>query len=289
MTRNARRTDRHTPSNLIPSEYRFRIAFAYPGNWPDMGYNVRESAEMRIAHLASGGTVFSKPNGAGGCHICGAHFRHGAWFVHESSHELIQIGWQCAEKLDFLSGEVVLAQKAAKKATMIEMGRALKIRKRRTNLRIFATESTPELRKALRVDHRITKDIRARFIANANRWASLTPKQEKLVLDIAARASEPKVVEVNVPAPEGRQVIQGTIVSLKWKATDFGDTLKMTVKVTTPDGVWLAWGTCPRALANDDTLRRGLTVKFTGTLTRSSNAHFAFFKRPTKASVVKAA
>ena len=56
----------------------------------------------------------------------------------------------------------------------------------------------------------------------------------------------------------------------------------MTVKVTTADGVYLVWSTVPAAINP----RRGDRVRFTATLSRGRDSHFAFGKRPSKASIL---
>jgi len=101
------------------------------------------------------------------------------------------------------------------------------------------------------------------------------------VFKLAAEARAPKPEkrpEVNVPAPTGRTTFRGVIVSVKTHESAFGVTLKCTVKVTTPEGVWLAWGTLPKDIPAD--VERGTSVEITATLSAGREPHFAFFKRP---------
>jgi hypothetical protein len=76
------------------------------------------------------------------------------------------------------------------------------------------------------------------------------------------------------------------VVSCKTYESDFGTSLKMTVKVTTSTGTWLCWGTVPSNLDgfNGGPLK-GCKIEFTATLVKGREAHFALFKRPTKARV----
>lgn len=127
--------------------------------------------------------------------------------------------------------------------------------------------------------------------------------------------------ETRVDVPEGDGlIVEGRIVSLREKVTDWGTTLKMTVKVTTPEGVYLVWGTRPRALdgvygcltcgstTSDHngwvhapgcadrggqaagfigSAEVGDVVRFTANVTRGDrDPSFGFFHRPRKASVV---
>ena len=92
-----------------------------------------------------------------------------------------------------------------------------------------------------------------------------------------------------IPAPTGRQTFRGVVVSTKSQEGNYGVEYKMTVKVTTAEGTWLAWGTIPSALLESlpagergriYTLR-GLEVEVTATLSRGKDEHFAIAKRPT--------
>ncbi len=98
--------------------------------------------------------------------------------------------------------------------------------------------------------------------------------------------------ETHVAAPLGKQTVRGVIVS-----TDFGNTYRMTVKVTTPDGVYLVNSTVPASIfdACEDALQnengwiyalKGCEIQFAATLERSDSDHFAFAKRPTKAAIL---
>ena len=287
MKNTTKRTDIHRPSVMIPSEYRFVAAFAYPGPMGDPGYNLRQVAEMRMAHLKNGGTVFHKDNGSGGCDLCGSFFLNGAVFLHVPTNEWITTGWQCAEKVEICDASVF----AAKKRALSAIDKIRKAARRRHDLKSFARSATKEIRKALRLDHHIAQDMRARLIRNPEK--PLSEKQEALLLRLVEQDKESKARKVreaeekHVPAPEGRQSVRGKIVSVKSRETAYGTTLKMTVKVETPEGTWLAWGTVPSSLMTGDCELRGKEIEFTGTFTRSdSKEHFAFFKRPSKAKKV---
>lgn len=102
-----------------------------------------------------------------------------------------------------------------------------------------------------------------------------------------AREAERKAreEEKHVAAPEGRVKFKGTVVSKKEHESPYGLVFKITVKVETPEGSWLAWGTLPSALVAN----RGDTIELVGTLERSKDKpYFAFFKRPTNGVVTTA-
>ncbi|KPJ92596.1 MAG: hypothetical protein AMS18_07125 [Gemmatimonas sp. SG8_17] len=88
-----------------------------------------------------------------------------------------------------------------------------------------------------------------------------------------------------VDVPEGRQQLEGEVLSVKMKYTAFGDTLKMLVRVTTDEGIFKVWGTVPTNLVAD--IERNHVVRFTATLKRSDDRGFGFFSRPAKASIVE--
>ena len=96
--------------------------------------------------------------------------------------------------------------------------------------------------------------------------------------------------EKKIAAPEGRQEVQGEIVSVKESAGNYGISTRMTLKIIDADGGWwLANGTVPASLwdAQDDThtVNTGTLVSLTATVERSdSDSSFAFLKRPTKAT-----
>lgn len=105
--------------------------------------------------------------------------------------------------------------------------------------------------------------------------------------------SERRAALPSTPVPEGRNVVTGTILSLKDVASDYGVTEKMVVEdergfrvyVTVPSGLHVQMGECDWR-----GVRRGDRVTFTATLERSKDDEtFGFGKRPTKASVVEPA
>jgi len=145
--------------------------------------------------------------------------------------------------------------------------------------------SHPGLSEALQADHRILRDMAARLA----QYGSLSDRQVAFALKLAAEVSS-KPAERRVPAPvaAGRQTVEGTVVSLKSYDGQFGVTLKMLVRVDTPDGSWLAWGTVPSGL-DQAGVARGDVVRFDAKLALGDEPHFARFSRPTHGSVVRRA
>jgi hypothetical protein len=156
-------------------------------------------------------------------------------------------------------------------------------KERKAEERTEFLDNHPGLAEALETDHHIVTDIKSRFV----QWCNLSDKQIALVMKLHKEEKEKAEApeETHCKAPEGKQTFQGTVVSRRVKDTQWGSSIKITVKVETPEGTWLAWGTCPSSLLYEDAenpgAERGAVVEITATLTRSDDTeHFAFFKRP---------
>ena len=118
----------------------------------------------------------------------------------------------------------------------------------------------------------------------------VSDKQIALALRLASEARDnPQPKEVNVQAPTGKQTFRGIVVSRRTDDGPYGPSVRMTVKVTTPDGVWLAWGTAPLGVLSESNRHGGLTrceVEVTATLKPGRDPHFALMQRP-RAKIVK--
>jgi hypothetical protein len=110
-------------------------------------------------------------------------------------------------------------------------------------------------------------------------YGAISDAQRTAVIAAAARdaARAVEVPEPTVTAPEGRLTVTGTVVSIKAQETMYGYVTRATIKVTTPEGYWMGWGTAPSGSGWE----RGQTVAVTATFTRSTDKpHFAFYKHP---------
>lgn len=100
-----------------------------------------------------------------------------------------------------------------------------------------------------------------------------------------------------VAAPLGKVEFEGEVIKTSVTTSRFGynevSVDKMTVKVTTSAGVWLAWGTIPASLLRETESEDehgtveanpaelvGRKLKITATLEAGKDAHFVFMKRP---------
>ena len=134
----------------------------------------------------------------------------------------------------------------------------------------------PGLDEALRTNHYIVRDIYESF----QEFGRLSDKQVALVMKLAAEAKDraaEHAAERHVHAPLGRATFQGTVVAKKLHEGPWGAAWKLTVKVETPEGSWLAWGTQTAAMG---VVEKGDVVEIAATLEPGRDAHFAFMKRP---------
>jgi hypothetical protein len=215
----------------------------------------------------------------GKCSVCGAVFNYGDVWLHEPSQELITIGHDCADKYEMMADRSAFELECGnfKAARAVEIKKAREAEKRQKFL-----DANEGLESAFNCQHRIVQDIKSKF----STYGSLSEKQVAFVLKLAAEASKPavaKVEEAHTPAPEGRVSFMGLVVASKSVDTEWGVQIKITVKVETTDGSWLAWGTCPASIlsecANEGGVR-GKRVEITATLKRGRDEHFALMSRP---------
>lgn len=278
------RTDIHRPGAIIPADYTYSFSYDLGGSDPhfDPPINVNLVVKMRAE-----GAAFVATGGLGNCSICGARHRYGDIWRYTPTGEFLHVGHDCADKYAMLADrsayELEVGRRDRAKATMV-----IKAKKAQKRAEFLASE--PGLETALETDHPIVADIKARFVD----FCRLSEKQVELVFKLAGETYCPaKPAERHVVAPTGRVTFTGTVVSAKLYEGAYGSSVKLTVKVTTADGSWLAWMTCPSALQDavwnserrdlgDTTpvMIKGATVEVKATLEAGREPHFAFAKRP---------
>lgn len=127
---------------------------------------------------------------------------------------------------------------------------------------------------------------------NAGLFASAVGSYDR-AMGLAAKKAAEKLDKV--PAPTGKGIeFEGEVISTKVTEGQWGVSEKMTVKVTTPEGTWLAWCTIPADLLRthyevdgyktydtaDHTTLVGRKVAVKATLEPGKDAFFVFAKRP---------
>ncbi len=273
------RSDCHRPGAIIPQDYTYVMSYTMPSGCY-RGVNIDALNAYQETHTAA---VTGRVVRPGKCSVCGAHYIHGDVWFHIPSERYIHIGHDCADKYSLAANRAdwTAALEMSRRAAKAEL-----TRQRNATSREEYLATHPGLGEALKHKHRITEDIAIRF----DEYGFLSDKQIALVFKIFNESKRVRTEEKHVPAPTGRIAFTGRIVSIKAHDGDFGSSLKVTIKVETPEGSWLAWGTLPTTIQGEiQTLGHsaeavvGALIELTGTLSAGRDPYFAFFKRPSKA------
>lgn len=278
----SKRTDIHRPGAIVPADYSYYLAYsgasADEPAW-NMDAMIRVTSEARNAGKEIIGAC-------GKCGVCGACYRHGALFVHTPTGDIVHMGHDCADKYECLMdlSAFQLERKRRDKAKATALIKTKNEKERAAFLAKF-----PGLEEALTIDHRIIADVAQRF----TQYRTLSEKQVAMVIRIADEVRNPKPVEpadVNIKAPEGKRIdFEGVIVSAKVMDSDYGSQVKITVKVKTEAGTWLALGTCPALVLDQGqhwnrpegfAFYKGQRISLRATLKPGREPHFAVMSRP---------
>jgi len=332
MSARSQRADPHRPSAIIPTDYthvlsygRIRVQMSYqaaPGCpvqtcWKEFTFRQdcesKDDARFGVGHDTSGrccvarlmatSSFFSIGNQSH-CSICGAWFKSGSIWKHKVSGEHIFVGHTCATKYRMLYDRS--EWQAWQKARQQERSQAAREQVWAT-ARAKRREENPELfeRLAKLAAHEGSSEFAKHFAtdlsARIDRWGLPSEAQLALLSKLEGEAINGQRIrleraeEKHVPAPQGRIEFSGEVLSVKLHESDFGSVYKMTVKVVTPEGSWLAWLTVPSGAywnvdengggsraRNDVRELKGQKITVRATLSRSDrDEHFAFGKRPT--------
>lgn len=284
------RNDIHSTSRVIPADYDF-IAFGYQhieffsGMLPIFLMNERTKLQT---HMTQTGGQFSQHEHGGTCHICGANAIYMVNFYHRATNTYIQTGNDCAAKMEMSYSGFNAFQAAVQDARQAHTGKAkarqiLVDRNLQMAWAMYAGEvEVPTVNGAMPYEERTIIDIVSKLVRYGSSSDKALNYAESLLKKIPARhvqqAQWAQERAASKPAPTGDRVtFTGTVIKVAMHDSQYGRTLKMTVKHA--DG-WAAWGTVPAGLE----VEKGDTIKLTANLTASrDNTTFAFFKRPTQA------
>lgn len=277
MNETPKRTDPHRVGVIVPADYDYVLSFSLASSidgWPLPAINVDRIVELRRSEK------FANIHATNQCDVCGAYFIHGDVWKHTPTGEHITLGHICAGKYELYADRV--EWKRIRGAEIAKAERRARRAAAHTKMR-KTLKATPGLGKALKVDHYITKDVRARFI----QYGTLTQPQIDMIFRIQEEKQERDYeVWVDTQIDEtARQSVEGEILSVKQEKGDYGLTVKMLVKINSETGSWKTWGTVPMSLMGEAT--KGRRVRFTAKFKRSDrDQSFSFFSRPTKASYI---
>lgn len=280
------RTDIHRPVEMDPANYEYVAAFDNTLGWAITDFGLEIARKIgRDDHLG---------RGVSQCHHCGAHIRYFAVLEYTPTGEYIVVGETCVDNRFALrsKAEFDRLRKAAaldRQNQRIKTAAAAFVASLEGEARIALDRET-DLAETFGFDPtgysvRTITDIRRKIW---DRYGDASERQvafvERLIIEnrgeVAKRAAAQAArdAEAKVPAPEGRQIIEGTVVSRKGHDSEWGFAWKITVKVETEAGVWLCWMTEP---SKGPETKRGDKIRVTATVNRGDrDASFAFGKRP---------
>ena len=273
-----RRTDVHRPGAIVPSDYECFDHFGFVTVGGRDGKEREAYGEDAMAAYEEGPTVAIWPE-LFKCDVCGARFVHGAVLVHKPTSLLLSIGQDCAAK--YLSLRALPKRERADRAWKRIRQREACIKMRRM------LRANPGLNRALKTDHPISRDLRAKAI----KWGDLSSKQIELAHKLVAQVAERAKAEVPgapVPVTDKRATYRGRVLGTKSQEGYYGGTvIKMLVQVRVGDGAFKLWGTAPDSiLFGTSGPIKGCEVEFNAKVEVSKDDPcFGFFKRPTKGTM----
>lgn len=304
------RDDIHRVSQIIPENYEYILTYSLSTTYhgapvPSFGINCEldyrqwfkdgsakngnhsEDGNCCVVGLRQiGNHKMAEHGGPGSCTVCGAWHIYGDVWKNKHTEEHIFVGWICADKYKLVANRDAFKRNHR---ILCEKSAHERLKKQKEEKKQKFLEDRPTLAQALETDHEIVRNIKNQL----DRQGEISDKQVELVFKLYRKSQEPSETYVQAHIQDGRQTVEGKIVSLKSHITDFGQQLKMTVKVETNEGVWLAWGTCPQSLLDQachsahDSRLKYRKVRFEAKLKQGRDKHFAVFSRPSKAKIVQ--
>lgn len=287
-----KRSDTHAPSTFDPAEYtevgEFDLHHEDGFEYLDREFVGKPYFSGNMEHR-------------GRCDHCGAGpLRYGVIFYHEPSDSLIAVGLTCAATKLNLTSRTAL--------DIRQRGEQIRREKERNDfLASLTVEQTLAIAFAESVNRTPYTDesganifrpkfpaVRGETVAflsdlthKLHRYGSLSEKQIAAMVKIMNRNMEfllndAAEVERMKGAPiltEGRQTIEGTVISIKTGENDYGFWIKMLVK--TDDGNKV-YGTIPSAIDPE----KGDRVRFDAKV-EPKEEHFGFYSRPTKPQIIE--
>lgn len=281
------RTDIHRPSVIIPSDYDYVAmeCVKIEGDG-DAAFIIAERERIQRHMERTGGTYSHHAHG-GNCHVCGAHAIYTALFHHKPTNVYVRTGTECADKMEWDSGEGEAFRQKVKHAMERRAGKE----KARAILVSAGLSVAWDIYCATETSQHREEGIVADIVGKLVQYGSISEKQEaflrKLVDTIARRAEieAQRKAESEAAAPfpvtEDRVSIKGKVLSVR-EPRDY-ECFHTRILVQSDAG-WKAWGSRPKALSG---VRVGDVVEFSASVKPSDkDPKFGFFSRPTKAAVL---
>jgi len=214
------------------------------------------------------------------CTHCGTHLKHGSVYRHTSG-ELVVIGPTCVNRLQFESASEIQAEHIFNR---LRLARLRSLMKRNWRWKIVGE---------FLIENEQKNHIIGDMLNKLNKYFSLSRRQiafaRKLVRQAderEAREAEREAKLANTPDwQDGREEIEGKVLSCKFKDSDFGGSYKLLIELE--DGR-RCWGSAPQKYldAVDENQLSSPIIRIKATFSASNDdKKFAFYKRPTFVSV----
>jgi len=300
-----KRTDIHRPSAINPLDYQF-VACSY---FPRAGDGLVDFTELLFnreilrTHMKKTGGKYAGHDHGGNCHVCGAWFIDHAIYYHGDTNSYLNIGFDCADKMDIGEARAFRDFRTARKgafemragkmkaeATLKEAGldRAWELFStlagdfgddNAANWEALEEGLSPRHRNRTRGDIYTMFDIVRKLI----KYGNLSEKQTNFLGLLVDKIDNARKIQAKwdaetakaAPAPEGRVEFAGTILKISEYASDWGWAIKATIKT---DAGWRVYVTLPSSAHE---AKAGDRIALRATLTISDDdPKFAFGKRP---------
>jgi len=210
--------------------------------------------------------------------------------LHKPTNERVVFGADCTERLGFENHQAFkLALLKKRAAAHAESLKAWKRREEFVAKHPSIAAALKAIEEPVHAGNAFVKDV----LRKLDRYGSLSDKQVAAVEQSLARDVEHareegrrRAVEPKGDAPEGRQEVTGQVLSVQFRESDWGEVLKMLVKLVNNSKVWV---TVPSGALGTDGGLKGKVITIRATFERSrDDKSFAFGKRPTLVGIREA-
>lgn len=255
----------HRKGAMVVTDYQYLYSFALQSDDCPTGVNLQQLwADRKEAHY----------HRSGGCAACGqTNYLYGAMVVHLPTGQLVELGWQCAETLDFGHAFATEQAQVLAEVSRLKKQHEAQLRLEHANAWIAATPWAAQAFD-LCADNTTVQDL----LQSLRRWGSLLEPQQNLLQRILRVELERRNGAPRVQAPQGTGLtVTGKLLARKVEKTVYGSATKMLLEVPAEGGSWRAWGTLPRCHLQ---AKVGDTITFRCEVTRSArDPSFGLIKR----------
>jgi hypothetical protein len=307
------RTDEHRPSAIIPTDYEYVAESYIKVESLGDALCLKVQRERIAKHRTRTGGDYAKVETAGNCQVCGSvNAIYTSLFWHRPSNTYVRMGHDCADKCDMGGSferntfrraleDVRHAQAGKRKAQALLADAGLSAA---WDIYMAEYDSLPRDPKTARPERKETtggteetfpafagvpyyeettiRDIVGKFV----RYGSISdaamgllrklteriPDRDKRQAEWEAKRKAEK--EAAAPCPKGRVKIEGTVLKVEERETQWGFRTVMTVKST--EG-FIVWCSVPSGIV----VEKDCKIVFVATVTPSDNdPKFGFGKRP---------